>query len=281
MSPERVIGSAALAIALSIALCPPANAACARSQAGRPGAHGASARVPLGPADIGVLPEACEATEASLEGRAAALVATEDLYGSLVGGVGLRGRLVIAERTWLSLWTPSLEHRFVANATVEANRTSLGGSALGLHHRVALRRDLSLSPFARLLLPTETGFERATRLGAEHGVSGIWELREKLELTFGFAFSLISTYGGTTLSRLGETVSANFVYRPSRVFAIAAGAALRTDLALADVVESFDPTIALRLYPYRGLFFVLGAATPLWGRDRTDLGLALSGGWSF
>ena len=66
-------------------------AACAAS-AGRPAATGTPIRVPLGPGDLGVLPEACEATEASLESRAGLLVATTDLYGSLQAGVGVRGR---------------------------------------------------------------------------------------------------------------------------------------------------------------------------------------------
>lgn len=250
-----------------------------RAEDGRPRAAGTPVRVPLGPGDLGVLPEACEATEASLETRAAVLVATEDLYGSLQAGVGLRGRLVVADRTWLSLWTPSLEHRFVANATVEASRTSMGGGVLGAHHRIRLG-PASVAPFARLLLPTETGFERASRWGGEHGVVATGRLGDRVELVGGFAFTLVTTVnGGRGLSLLTESIAADLVYRPWRAFAVAGGTGLRFALADSKPFESFDPRLSLRFYPVRGLFVVLGAALPLWGRDRTDAGLALSAGW--
>ena len=258
----------------------PAPAAGCEGQGYRPRAAGTPVRVPLGPGDLGVLPEACEATEASLETRAAVLIATSDLYGSLQAGVGLRGRAVVADRTWLSLWTPSLEYRFVANATVEAERVSLGGTVLGAHHRLPIGERASVAPFARLLLPTETGFARAARWGGEHGVVATTRVRERVELVGGFAFTLVSVVnGGRAHSMLGESLSADLVYRPWRAFAVAGG--LGTRFALADVkpFESFDPRLALRIYPVRGLFIVLGGAVPLWGRDRTDVGLALSIGY--
>lgn len=237
-------------------------------------------RVPLAPADLGVLPEACEATEASLETHAAALVATSDLYGSLQAGVGLRGRLVVAERTWLSLWAPSLEYRFVANASVEADRASLGGGAVGAHHRLPLTERLSLAPFVRVLLPTETAYERASRWGGEHGISAQHHLTERLELYGGYAFSLTTVWnGGRGLSLLTESIAAGVVLRPWRVFGVAAGAALRFALGDERPFESFDPQLGVRFYPYRGWFVALNAALPLAGRDRTDLGLALAVGW--
>jgi hypothetical protein len=257
-----------------------ATAACEGTVDGRPFARGTPVRVPLGVADLGVLPEACEATEVSLEPHAAVLVATSDLYGSVLAGAAVRGRAVVAEHTWLSLWAPSLEYRFVANATVEATRLSLGGTALGLHHRIALRDDVAVAPFVRLLLPTETGFEHASRWGVEHGISASWQALERLELVGGFAFGLVSTFnGGNALSFLHESLSVDVVYRPWRAFAIAAGGGLRFDLAGDPAFESFDPRLALRFYPYRGIFIALGGAFPLWGRDRTDAGMALSLGY--
>ncbi|MBX3207863.1 MAG: hypothetical protein KF764_22650 [Labilithrix sp.] len=270
----------ALVAAQALALVAAPALACDTPPATRPAAAGTPVRVPLGPGDLGVLPEACEATEASLETRAAVLVATSDLYGSLQAGVGVRGRAVVAERTWISLWAPSLEYRFVANATVEADRASLGGGVVGAHHRIALGERASVAPFARLLLPTETGFARASRWGGEHGAAATARLHERVEIVGGFAFTLVSVVnGGRALSVLSETLSADVVYRPWRAFGIAGGAAARFALAGARPFESFDPRVALRFYPVRGLFVVLGGALPLGGRDRTDLGLALSIGW--
>lgn len=237
-------------------------------------------RVPLAPADLGVLPEACEATEASLETHAAALIATSDLYGSLQAGVGLRGRLTIAERTWLSLWTPSLEYRFVANASVQADRASIGGTVVGVHHRLPVTERLSIAPFVRLLLPTETAFERAVRWGGEQGISAQHHASERVELYGGYAFSYTLVWnGGHGLSLLTESISAGAVYRPWRFFGVAGGVAVRFALADKQPFESFDPQLGLRFYPYRGLFIPLNVALPLAGRDRTSLAFALSAGW--
>lgn len=274
--PLRIV----LALLASCVVSSPAPAVACEANGDRPRAAGTPVRVPLGPGDLGVLPEACEATEASLETRAAVLIATGDLYGSLQAGVGLRGRAVVAERTWLSLWTPSLEYRFVANATVEAERASLGGAVVGAHHRLPIGERTSVAPFARLLLPTETGFARAARWGGEHGIVATTRLRERVELVGGFAFTLVSVVnGGSALSVLGESLSADVVYRPWRPFALAGGVGTRFALAGVKPFESFDPRLALRFYPLRGLFIVLGGAVPLWGRDRTDVGLALSLGY--
>jgi hypothetical protein len=237
----------------------------------------------MGAGDLGVLPEACEETEASLENRAALLLATSELYGSLRAGFGLRGRLVVAERTWLSLWAPGLEYRFVANATIEADRTSLGGSVLGAHHRIPIGAGerTSIAPFARVLLPTETGFERAVRWGFEDGAVVTTRLHERIELVGGATMTLTSTVnGGRALSVLTESVSADLVYRPGRVFALAGGVGARFVLAAPRQFESFDPRIAFRFYPWRGLFVVLGGMAPVWGRDRTTVAAALSIGYT-
>jgi hypothetical protein len=244
--------------------------------------EGRPVRVPvLGAADMGVLPEACEATEISLENRGAVLVATDDLYGSVQAGFGLRGRLIVAERTWLSLWAPGFEYRFVANATVEADRASLGGSVLGAHHRIPLGARTSLAPFARILLPTETGFERATRWGFEDGVAVTTQIHERIEIVGGYAMTLTSTVnGGRTLSVLTHTFATDAVWRPGRVFGLAAGVGSRFVLADPRPLESLDPRLAFRFYPGRGFFVFLGGMLPLFGRDRTNVAAALSIGWT-
>jgi hypothetical protein len=271
--------AASLIVATSLVFARRAGA-CEKSAIERPSSQGTPVRVPLGPADLGVLPEACEANEVSLETHAALLVATGDLYGNLQAGVGVRGRLVVAERTWISVWSPSLEYRFVANATIESERASLGGTVVGVHHRLPIGARTSVAPFLRLLLPTETGFVRASRWGFEHGVSGTTRLRERLDAVFGLAFPFVSVVnGGKSLSVLGETATVDVVYRPWSTFALAAGAAARFSLADAEPLQAIEPHLAFRVYPYRGLFIVLGAALPVSGRDRTDLGLALSLGY--
>ena len=103
-----------------------------------------------------------------------------------------------------SWWVPALEYRFVANATVEADCASLGNGVVGVHHRLPLSERVSLAPFARLVLPTETGYERASRWGGEHGIAARALLRERLELVGGYAFTLTTVVNGDRhLSLLG------------------------------------------------------------------------------
>jgi hypothetical protein len=262
--------------ALAMALWAADAHACEERNAGRP------VRVPLGPGDLGILPEACEATDAALVTRAAALVATDDLYGNLQAAAGVRGRLIVAERTWVSLWAPELEYRFVANATVESDRASLGATILGAHHRIPISKRVSIAPFARVLLPTETGFERATRWGGDHGIAARAALTDRLELIGGGTFALTTTVNGNhSRSLLTETFTTDVVYRPWRALAFAGGVGVRFALADAKPFESFDPRLGVRLFPWRASFALLDVVVPLAGRDRTDLAFALSAGWRF
>lgn len=240
--------------------------------------RGIPVRVPLAPADLGVLPEACERTEASFEARTAILVANDDLYGSVDLGAGLRGRLVIAERTWLSLWTPSLQYRYVANATVTADRVSLGGGALGIHRRLVLG-NVAVAPFVRMLLPTETGFDRATRWGFDLGMAVTAPLGERLEIVGGYSMTYLATAsGGGALQLLSASASTDVLWH--RWDWLAFGGGLGARLALADrrPFESLDPRIAVRLTPSASFFANVSAALPLFGRDRTDVGIGLSVG---
>src|SRR5688572_33030714 len=141
-----MIARTALVVAAIVALAEPAHATCTKPVSGTP------VRVPLAPADLGMLPEACEGTEASLEGRAAALVAERDLYGNVRAGLTFRGRAEVAERTWVALWVPGFDFHFVANATVESSRAGLGAGSVSLHHRLPLSGRLSLAPFVRPML---------------------------------------------------------------------------------------------------------------------------------
>jgi hypothetical protein len=85
-------------------------------------------------ADFGAAQEACPRTSMSLESRASVLVAAKDFYGRLYANASLRGSFVLTDDVWLSIYVPGLEYRFVANATIDAGRTSLGAAALGVHY---------------------------------------------------------------------------------------------------------------------------------------------------
>jgi len=240
----------------------------------RPG-DGAPARVPVqGPADLGVPQEACARTALYLEGRGALLVATDEFYGSILTGLSMRGTAALPWLgSWVSLYVPGLEARYVANATVDRWKVSLGGGAVGGHVPLGEVGPVTVVGFARALLPTETVFVNARRYGVEPGLSARWVPTPNLEVLGGLAStSTWTVVPGRARYVFDPVISADTVYRPFRAGALVAGVSVRP-------LESVDWRAQMRLYPYRELSLSMGVAVPSLGRDRTDAATSLSLGW--
>jgi len=77
------------------------------------------------------------------------------------------------------------------------------------------------------------------------------------------------------------TLAAEAIAAPFGFLAVAGGAGLRLRAGDDSAFESFDPRLAVRLYPFRGARLEAAALLPLWGADRTDLVLGLNLGWIF
>jgi hypothetical protein len=236
-------------------------------------------RVPFGPADFGVVPEACARTAVTLETHGAVLIARDDFYGSLQAGVAVRGRLALPGGAWLSLWVPGVDYRYVANATITQSEAGAGAGAIGVHAPILARPSFTLVPYAHLLIPTDHAFEGTRQNGFEHGISSMWRLSPKLEIVGGWAMTFLFTSQGPHIDgSLAPTLAADAVYRPWRALGLAAGADAR--FVLGQPFESLDPRASVRLYPYDGLFVDVSAAFPLVGRDRTLAAAAVSIGFS-
>lgn len=245
---------------------------------------GAPIRAPLGPADFGMLPEACPGTSIELRGRLAVLIDKDDFYGNLHGGGALRGRIELpGDGLWLSAYFPGPEYRFVANATVESESVDLSASTLGLHAAIDVDEKLRIAPYLRLMLPTETVLVTARRFGVEHGISAVFGLHDMIEVVGGIAMPVLLTINNKTTHTLYMPLtSVDLGFRPWRWVEIMGGAAIRVALPVADdALESFDPRAALRFYPWRGFVIDAAGAFPLLGRDRTLAGVALTLGYVF
>jgi hypothetical protein len=241
---------------------------------------GVPARIPLGPAELGSLAEACSRNELTLRGFASVLIAEQDFYGMLHAGVALHARLRLPGDAWLSFALPGVEHRFVANATIEAESTDTGAGSLGFHQALPLSARVQLAPFVRALLPTESVYQRATRLGFEHGIAGVWRIDPRLELAGSLSFPTLLTVNGPTLHIVHvPTIGADAVFEPWRFLAVVTGAALRLRAGSDQPLESIDPRVGVRLYFGSGGVVEIAAAFPISGADRTDAILAASGGW--
>jgi len=274
------MGSASASpIALVVALVTSGSARADPCHSAQPEA-GAPARVGLGPAGFGSIPEACPATEASLQGSGSLLVAMDDFYGWVDTGLAPRARLRLSERAWFSAWLPGLEYRYCANATIEASSTGLSAASVGVHHGFLLGRSMGVAPFVRVLVPLESGYLNATRYGFDHGVSAVAELGSSVEAVGGVSFPALLTRNGHTLhTSYSPMLDAEAVLKPFQALSLLVGAGLRLRSGDDSGFDGFDPRAGLRLYPFGGMRIELGAAFPLGGRDRTDVVGGLNLGW--
>lgn len=232
---------------------------------------GVLVRVPLGPADLGVIPEACPATSAELRGVGQILIAPEDFYGGITAGGAGRFRQMLSNVSWISLWIPGVEYRYLVNASIDAESLSVGAGSVGYHRAFQLSAATQIAPYARVLLPTESLPKYATRYGFEHGISGVWRIGKALEVAGGFGFPLLlSVNYPAVLALLTPTVATDMTFRPWRFLAVSGGTAVRITSGQGDPFESFDPRTSIRIYFWNGMLD-LGAVFPIGGRDRTDV----------
>jgi len=207
------------------------------------------------------------------------LIAEEDYYGSLYAGGALRFRMAHPDGPWLSLWMPGVEYRYVANATVVGDGSEMSAGSLSGHFPIELGPSTQLAPFARVLLPTETAYQRATRFGFDAGTSGVWRLHRVFEATAGVSLPLLLTVNRpSTHVVFVPAAGADALFEPWRFFSIGAGAVVRLRAGNDPGFEAFEPRATLRFYAGPALLDIAGA-TPILGQDRSDLLLSAGLGW--
>jgi hypothetical protein len=264
---------------LALLLLAPSAAAADPCASARPEA-GVPVRAPLGPAGFGTLPEACAATETSVVGTAAALIARRDFYGSLHASLAPRLRAQLPGGSWLSLAAPGLDYWLVANASIEAESTSVGPAALGWHMPLGATETLQIAPYARVLLGSPGPYRRATQYGLEHGLSAVWQPAPSLELVGGLSFPLLVAHNaGTMHVAYVPGIATDLGLVPWHWLSVTGGLGARVRAGDDSGFESLDLRAALRLYPWRGALVDTSLVLPTLGHDRTDFGLNLILGW--
>ena len=239
----------------------------------RPGERSPIRIAALDAADFGAAAEACGRTSLALESRASLLDASDEFYGQIYLNTSLRGTLALSKRVWLSLLVPGLEYRFVANATIDTSVLSLGGGAGGIHVSLVEWERSALAVYGRILIPSETIFQQATRLGVEPGLSFLHAMHPMFTLHANLALSSLFTFqAGQARPFFSPSLSGDLAFRPVRALSVAAG-------INAPFSDAFDARMQLGLYPAGQLAIALSLALPLVGRDRTDAVAGVSIGW--
>ncbi|MDP6943485.1 MAG: hypothetical protein QF464_04995 [Myxococcota bacterium] len=231
--------------------------------------------------DFGVIPEACAGGEVVLDVAGALTVAVEKFYGGLSTGVTVRGRYAFSDRLWLSLSAPGLAFDLLANATMTATSLRPTATTLGVHYAMFPGEVAQVSPYLRVLIPTDGRRQGAVRAGLELGAAFVVSLHDWVQLTGGVGFPVTETVMGHRRHTVSTpTLGLDVVFRPVSWFAMLGGLGARFTADGEEPVESLDPRFSLRFIIADAFIIDLSGAAPVVGRDLTDVSILLSLGWS-
>jgi hypothetical protein len=235
-----------------------------------------------GPVSIGLLAgdlgsgrRACPRTEVALGARALATIDTPGFYGNLAVGARLEASWSIRRRGELFASFTFIDWQFVQNATLKATGLATGPLTVGGSILAYQNRGLAVSPYARLLLPTD-----GRTVGAEYGVSLSGYFAPKISAHLLAAGDLSAGIGpGLASVRAGALLLIGLAWTPAQWFSFVLDAQLH--FAAIAPLDWFAPAAALRFRVWRGLGLELSALVPVVGGDRHDTALMLRVGWRF
>jgi hypothetical protein len=152
---------------------------------------------------------------------------------------------------------------------------------VGLHQGLLNERAWQVTPYARVLIPTETAFVHARRYGFDHGISALYRSNKWLSLNLGFSLAALFTENsGSVHVSYRDTLLFDAGFSPWEFLTLIAGSDVRLRAGDDNTFESFDPRIGLRLFPVSNFRLEFAAILPLWGADRTDLTCGINLGLS-
>jgi hypothetical protein len=228
-----------------------------------------------GGTDFGQVPEACASTDLFLRLRGELLADSDDFYGVLTAGATLRGRWQFWPRWTLSAAFDPATLRYPINAVITSTGVAVGPATVGLQRTFTWRRT-ALAPYARLLLPWDSGRHYGARFGGELGASASYRLRECGGLRAGLSLPATLTVlggGGHGLFAPGALVEG--VYSPRRWVAFSAGAAARLQAGPRAALSALAARAAARIESRRGWHLALAGDVPFAGEDRTDVTVSI------
>ncbi len=223
-------------------------------------------------ADLGTGRRACPYSEVRIGGRGGAIIATSQFYGAIAADALISGSYSFGGKGEIFGTLTPVHFQYVQNATLKGTATQFGQLTLG-GLLVALKyRDVTVSPYVRVMLPTASTPHVRT-VGGEVGAAG--DFRPLMVLAVHGYFGLDLSGGISSAPpqvRVGIGLSAGVTYAPATWFALAVDVQAHFN-SVADL-DVLAPALALRFRLYRGLSADLSAAIPVAGADRR-LALAL------
>jgi hypothetical protein len=231
-------------------------------------------------ADFGAAAPACAANRVGLDLRADAAIAADapDFYGDLRGALLASASWAPSDRVWLDAAWDAGRYDFVANASIVAKGAGTGPITLGAHAVLERGARFQVAPFVRALLPLESGWSHAFRIGLETGIAAIYALSPRWAVHGSASYPLQTTWLGRRVAwRFTPRAAVDVSYAPLRWLELLLGGEARLTADPDGSLDALGARAAARFHLGRGVELHLEAVLPFAGFDRTDARLALGG----
>ncbi len=226
--------------------------------------------------------DTCLRRELALQTAARATVESDDFYGHLGAAALLSGRWALDPELELFADLELLRWELVLSS-LNADRLGLGPSSIGAAWRAQSGPSHTLTPFARLTLPTWTGGARGGRdLALELGAAARWQARDRLAVRGTVLVLGRATLGSLAGAEPGFAVVASaglewrIIGEPGRGLGL--GLDLTAQAGLYDPLDHLAVSPVLR-YAWSRLGLELGAAVPVLGEERALALVSLRASW--
>jgi hypothetical protein len=229
-------------------------------------------------ADFAGSAAACGGHRVALDLHADATIAASapEFYGNLRGAALVSGTWAPNDRLWFDAAADVARYDYVANASIVAKGFGAGPATLAVHGVLERSARLQVAPFVRALLPLESGWANAFRLGIEPGLAALFALSPRWSLHASASYPLQTTWLGSRVAwRFTPRATLDVDVAPLRWLELLAGLELRLVADPDGNLDALTARAALRAHLGRGFDLHLEAAVPFAGFDRALARVAL------
>jgi hypothetical protein len=229
-------------------------------------------------ADFAGSAAACGGQRVALDLRADATIAASapEFYGNLRGAALLSGTFAPSDRFWIDAAADVARYDFVANASIVAKGFGAGPATLTVHGVLERSARLQVAPFVRALLPLESGWANALRVGIEPGLAALLALSPRWSLQASASYPLQTTWLGRRVTwRFTPRATLDLDVAPLRWLELLAGLEVRLVADPDGNLDALTARSAIRAHLGRGVDVHFEVAVPFAGFDRALARVAL------
>ncbi len=226
--------------------------------------------------DLGMGHRACPRSEVAIGVRGGAIIDLPAFYGAFGITTHVDGSFAFKKRFEVSASLEIVDYQYAQNTSIKGNSVGLGDLSLAASVIAYHGRKLAITPYGRVLFPTNTIAANERTFGGEVGLAAeVRPLASGRLAVSGFLGGVMTgaASAGPAFLRGGAIGSVGLQYSPWIWLGIAAN--LSVSLGQRAVLDHIAPSGALRFRLWRTLSLELAVLVPVAGADRHDLAFGL------